>query len=401
MKYIAPDNLVAIAQIFNKHSYSLYLVGGAIRDYILRKENSDYDLTSSATPSEVKAMFRRTIDTGIKHGTVTVIFNGEHYEITTFRTEGDYSDSRHPDSVTFVRSLEEDLKRRDFTINALASDILTGDIIDLHGGMDDLEKGIIRAIGIPEDRFNEDALRMFRACRFAAKLDFTIEEKTLEAIKSLHSNIRKVSVERIKGEMDKLLLSPYPVRGLEYLIETGLMEEIIPELDFNPSLRKATLKAKEMGLPLTSLYAILFSTLKVEDTEKVLTRLKASNNEKKEITLLSSNLTVDVFDDLPVSIRRLIKKVGKDKISELLALRRAFGYTEGKDLIFESKILNELDNNPPLEIKDLAITGKDLEAIVKPGPEMGRILNSLLEEVIKNPRLNNRENLLELVSHGF
>lgn len=401
MKYIASDNLVAIAQIFNKHSYSLYLVGGAIRDYILRKENSDYDLTSSATPSEVKAMFRRTIDTGIKHGTVTVIFNGEHYEITTFRTEGDYSDSRHPDSVTFVRSLEEDLKRRDFTINALASDILTGDIIDLHGGMDDLEKGIIRAIGIPEDRFNEDALRMFRACRFAAKLDFTIEEKTLEAIKSLHSNIRKVSVERIKGEMDKLLLSPYPVRGLEYLIETGLMEEIIPELDFNPSLRKATLKAKEMGLPLTSLYAILFSTLKVEDTEKVLTRLKASNNEKKEITLLSSNLTVDVFDDLPVSIRRLIKKVGKDKISELLALRRAFGYTEGKDLIFESKILNELDNNPPLEIKDLAITGKDLEAIVKPGPEMGRILNSLLEEVIKNPRLNNRENLLELVNHGF
>ncbi len=401
MKYIAPDNLVAIAQIFNKHSYSLYLVGGAIRDYILRKENSDYDLTSSATPSEVKAMFRRTIDTGIKHGTVTVIFNGEHYEITTFRTEGDYSDSRHPDSVTFVRSLEEDLKRRDFTINALASDILTGDIIDLHGGMDDLEKGIIRAIGIPEDRFNEDALRMFRACRFAAKLDFTIEEKTLEAIKSLHSNIRKVSVERIKGEMDKLLLSPYPVRGLEYLIETGLMEEIIPELDFNPSLRKATLKAKEMGLPLTSLYTILFSTLKAEDTEKVLTRLKASNNEKKEITLLSSNLTVDVFDDLPVSIRRLIKKVGKDKISELLALRRAFGYTEGKDLIFESKILNELDNNPPLEIKDLAITGKDLEAIVKPGPEMGRILNSLLEEVIKNPRLNNRENLLELVNHGF
>lgn len=401
MKYIAPDNLVAIAQIFNKHSYSLYLVGGAIRDYILRKENSDYDLTSSATPSEVKAMFRRTIDTGIKHGTVTVIFNGEHYEITTFRTEGDYSDSRHPDSVTFVRSLEEDLKRRDFTINALASDILTGDIIDLHGGMDDLEKGIIRAIGIPEDRFNEDALRMFRACRFAAKLDFIIEEKTLEAIKSLHSNIRKVSVERIKGEMDKLLLSPYPVRGLEYLIEAGLMEEIIPEMDFTPSLGKATLKAKEMGLPLTSLYAILFSTLRAEDTEKVLTRLKASNKEKKEITLLSSNLTLDVFDDSPVSIRRLIKKVGKDKISELLALRRAFGHTEEKDLIFESKILNELDSNPPLEIKDLAITGKDLEAIVKPGPEMGRILNSLLEEVIKNPRLNNRENLLKLVNHGF
>ena len=204
MKYIAQENLVALARIFNKHSYSLYLVGGAVRDYILKKENSDYDLTTSATPDEVKVMFKRTIDTGIKHGTVTVIFSGEHYEITTFRTEGDYSDSRHPDSVTFVRSLEEDLKRRDFTINALACDIITGEIIDLHGGTDDLGKGIIRAIGIPEDRFDEDALRMFRACRFAAKLDFTIEENTLKAIKSLHGNIRKVSVERIKDEMDKV-----------------------------------------------------------------------------------------------------------------------------------------------------------------------------------------------------
>ena len=401
MKYIAQENLVALARIFNKHSYSLYLVGGAVRDYILKKENSDYDLTTSATPDEVKVMFKRTIDTGIKHGTVTVIFSGEHYEITTFRTEGDYSDSRHPDSVTFVRSLEEDLKRRDFTINALACDILTGEIIDLHGGTDDLEKGIIRAIGIPEDRFNEDALRMFRACRFAAKLDFTIEENTLKAIKSLHGNIRKVSVERIKDEMDKLLLSPCPVRGLEYLENTGLMEEIIPEITLTNSLKEAIRRAKENNLPLTSLYAILFSGMSSQDTEKALIHLKASNREKKEITLLSSGLGNIPYDNTPVSIRRLIKKYGKENILPLFTLRRAYGYTEEEDIRYEEKVKEELEKDPALEIKDLDITGKDLEAIVKPGPEMGRMLNYLLDEVIKNPRLNNRDDLLELASHGF
>ena len=401
MKYIAQENLVALARIFNKHSYSLYLVGGAVRDYILKKENSDYDLTTSATPDEVKVMFKRTIDTGIKHGTVTVIFSGEHYEITTFRTEGDYSDSRHPDSVTFVRSLEEDLKRRDFTINALACDIITGEIIDLHGGTDDLGKGIIRAIGIPEDRFNEDALRMFRACRFAAKLDFTIEENTLKAIKSLHGNIRKVSVERIKDEMDKLLLSPCPVRGLEYLENTGLMEEIIPEITLTTSLKEAIRRAKENNLPLTSLYAILFSGMSAQDTEKALIHLKASNREKKEITLLSSGLGNIPYDNTPVSIRRLIKKYGKENILPLFTLRRAYGYTEEEDLRYEEKVKEELKKDPALEIKDLDITGKDLEAIVKPGPEMGRMLNYLLDEVIKNPRLNNRDDLLELASHGF
>lgn len=401
MKYIAQENLVALARIFNKHSYSLYLVGGAVRDYILKKENSDYDLTTSATPDEVKVMFKRTIDTGIKHGTVTVIFSGEHYEITTFRTEGDYSDSRHPDSVTFVRSLEEDLKRRDFTINALACDIITGEIIDLHGGTDDLEKGIIRAIGIPEDRFDEDALRMFRACRFAAKLDFTIEENTLKAIKSLHGNIRKVSVERIKDEMDKLLLSPCPVRGLEYLENTGLMEEIIPEITLTTSLKEAIRRAKENNLPLTSLYAILFSGMSAQDTEKALMHLKASNREKKEITLLSSGLGNIPYDNTPVSIRRLIKKYGKENILPLFTLRRAYGYTEEEDIRYEEKVKEELEKDPALEIKDLDITGKDLEAIVKPGPEMGRMLNYLLDEVIKNPRLNNRDDLLELASHGF
>ena len=401
MKYIAQENLVALARIFNKHSYSLYLVGGAVRDYILKKENSDYDLTTSATPDEVKVMFKRTIDTGIKHGTVTVIFSGEHYEITTFRTEGDYSDSRHPDSVTFVRSLEEDLKRRDFTINALACDIITGEIIDLHGGTDDLEKGIIRAIGIPEDRFNEDALRMFRACRFAAKLDFTIEENTLKAIKSLHGNIRKVSVERIKDEMDKLLLSPCPVRGLEYLENTGLMEEIIPEITLTNSLKEAIRRAKENNLPLTSLYAILFSGMSAQDTEKALMHLKASNREKKEITLLSSGLGNIPYDNTPVSIRRLIKKYGKENILPLFTLRRAYGYTEEEDIRYEEKVKEELKKDPALEIKDLDITGKDLEAIVKPGPEMGRMLNYLLDEVIKNPRLNNRDDLLEHASHGF
>ena len=187
------ESLKALSSIFIDHGFSLYLVGGAVRDYLLSKPSHDYDFTTDARPEEIKSMFRHTIDTGIKHGTVTVLFKGESYEITTFRTESDYSDSRHPDSVTFVRSLSEDLKRRDFTINAFALDISKGEIIDEHGGFEDLKNGVIRAIGNPEERFKEDALRIMRAARFSAKLGFKIEENTKNAMTKLSSTIKKVS----------------------------------------------------------------------------------------------------------------------------------------------------------------------------------------------------------------
>ena len=226
---VAPE-LKALSDIFQKNGFSLYLVGGAVRDYVLGKPSHDYDFTTDALPMEVKSMFHRTIDTGIKHGTVTVLFKGGSYEITTFRTEGDYSDSRHPDNVCFVRSLEEDLKRRDFTINALASNVQDGEIIDMHEGLSDLKNGTIRAIGNPMERFKEDGLRMMRAARFSAKLGFSIEGNTLSAMKALKENIRNISRERIREEFFRLVDSPFPRMGLEAMEKSGLMEILFPEL---------------------------------------------------------------------------------------------------------------------------------------------------------------------------
>ncbi len=393
MLYKAPVDLVRIAEIFTSHGYDLYLVGGAVRDYVLGRENSDYDLTTSALPDEVKAMFKATINTGIKHGTVTVIYNHHHYEITTFRTEGDYSDSRHPDSVTFVRSLDEDLKRRDFTINALAVNILTGEIIDRHGGIEDLKKKTIRAIGEPEERFKEDALRMLRACRFSSKLNFSIEEETLLSIKDLHKNIEKVSVERIKDEIDKLLLSPYPTKGLRYMAQTGLWNTIMPAIELSESTLSSLERAKKMALPLEALYTVLFAYTDEKRRVNILNTLKASNKEKKLVLLLSSSSDPDTSIRDGETLRRRIKKVGKENVELLIKVRKALGK---EDPDYDKAILEEKEKNPPLSIKDLKINGSDLSGIVRPGPEMGNILNTLLEDVITNPSLNEREVLLRM-----
>ncbi len=402
MKYVSTENLHELSKIFSDHSYSLYLVGGAVRDFLLGRENSDYDLTTSALPEEVKKMFRRTIDTGIRHGTVTVLFRGEHYEITTFRTEGDYSDSRHPDSVTFVRSLEEDLKRRDFTINALAVDILTGSIIDLHKGKEDLEAKIIRAIGNPGERFHEDALRMMRACRFSAKLGFTIEENTLSAIKMLHSTITKVSAERIKDELDKLLSSPYAVRGMDYLKETGLMEMILPRnVSYSPSV---IAKACEEKLPLCSLYSLLFSSLDGKELSALLRRLKFSNCDSDEIKTICPLLNARYPDPAPLDARLFIKKSTK-KLAETVLDTRAVIFTGENEQKFSRLVREELEKNVPVEISELMLTGEDLSDVIPKGPGMGRMLNHLLQYVLENPSLNTREKLLEearnAVSRGF
>lgn len=396
MKYKAPEELVKLAEIFKKNSYSLYLVGGAVRDYVRGSVNNDYDLTTSALPEEVKAMFKKTIDTGIKHGTVTVIFNHVHYEITTFRTEGDYSDSRHPDSVTFVRSLEEDLKRRDFTINALAADISTGEIIDMQSGFEDLEKGIIRAIGKAEERFREDALRMLRAARFSSQLDYVIEEKTFDAMKKLHSNLEKVSTERIKSEMDKMLSSLNPLKGLDYMIESGLFDAVTPDFKLGNYQRKAFENINKSNLPLTSRYALLFNDLPRDILDEILEKLKFSNDEKKKIRMLHDNFFINTHTTDEVYIREKLSEIGKENMKDLLLFRRALGLKRREDYIFEACVQYEIDNNAPLEIKDLAVAGDDLSDIVEKGPKMGRMLRYLLKEVIKNPSLNTKEELRKM-----
>ncbi|HSP22167.1 MAG TPA: CCA tRNA nucleotidyltransferase [Planococcus sp. (in: firmicutes)] len=214
-----------VIQILEKAGFEAYIVGGAVRDYLLGKVPHDMDVASNAYPEEVKKLFNRTVDIGIEHGTVLVLMEGEGIEVTTFRTESEYTDLRRPDKVEFVQSLEEDLKRRDFTINAMAMDKDLA-IIDPFGGQSDLEKCLIRAVGEPGERFQEDALRMLRAVRFSGQLDFAIEEGTLKAIRSHAPLIRAVAVERLKNELDKILINPRTQRSMAYLKQSGLAEHL-------------------------------------------------------------------------------------------------------------------------------------------------------------------------------
>ena len=230
MKYPVPENIRRFASIFRDNGHKLYIVGGAVRDHLLGIPNSDYDFCTDAKPEEVISMFRHVIPTGIKHGTVTVLFKADTFEVTTFRTEGAYSDARHPDSVTFVTDLAEDLSRRDFTVNAFAADCLDGKIIDLFDGMKDLKDRTIRAIGVPRERFEEDALRIMRLARFCSKLGFEPDPETQKAATELCNNISNVSQERIYDELSKILLTKHPTVGLRLLEDMGVLEIILPEL---------------------------------------------------------------------------------------------------------------------------------------------------------------------------
>ena len=438
MRMMIPEDIRELAGIFRANGYSLYLVGGAVRDYILGKENNDYDFTTDAEPNDIKAMFRRTIDTGIKHGTVTVIFHRKHYEITTFRVDGDYSDSRHPETVEFVKSLEEDLSRRDFTINAFAAELPEGRIIDMHDGMHDLKKKVLRAIGDPVKRFEEDALRMMRGCRFSAQLGFSIERETENAMDKLSGTIGKVSAERIREELFRLIGSEYPRMGLEAMRRTGLMEEILPELSATFGFEQGGLHAETLyehlllalewsanhGYPMTVRLASLFHDIgktavrapgkdrmwtfygheeaSAEMVDAIFRRLKTSNEERESVMHLVRNHMFSYTPDWRGSaVRRFIRRVGIENIDPLFELRIAdmnatLGHAPDISNLyaFAARINEELDKNSALSIRDLDINGTRLIQLgIKPGPEIGRILSALLDEVIEDPSLNNKDYL--------
>lgn len=224
-----PQKVDYIINQLVKNGFEAYAVGGCVRDSILGKEPEDWDITTSAKPEEVKNIFKRTIDTGILHGTVTVMLEKEGYEVTTYRIDGEYEDNRHPKEVEFTSNLVEDLKRRDFTINAMAYNTQNG-MVDIFGGLKDIQMGIIRCVGSARDRFDEDALRILRAIRFSAQLGFEIEEETVEAIKEKKENLKNISAERIRVELNKLLLSDYPEK-LFIAYKTGITKVILPEFD--------------------------------------------------------------------------------------------------------------------------------------------------------------------------
>lgn len=432
-KYPVPEKIKQFASIFKENGYSLYIVGGAVRDHLLGIQNSDWDFCTDALPQQVMEIFKHVIPTGIKHGTVTVLFKGDQFEVTTFRTEGAYSDMRHPDSVKFVRSLEEDLSRRDFTVNAFAADCLDGTIIDLFNGMSDLENKVIRAIGVPHERFQEDALRMMRLARFCSRLGFDADPATLEAATELSQNIAFVSAERICDELTKTLMTKKPTVGLSILEKTGVMAAILPELidcrkceqtkvgasdvlehiynavdatasfNYNLVVRMAALLhdiGKPSCLKLNAYGFMRFYGHDVKSAEMardVLKRLKCSNAFMDQVCIIIENHMVKYQSNwTDGAVKRFINRVGKENINNLFELQWCDQIaSEGKSRVeaYEEFIarIKEAETQP-LTVKDLAITGNDLAKIGIPKSKvMGEILNQLLDMVLDYPTLNSKE----------
>lgn len=364
-----------VLQTLEDAGFEAYFVGGSVRDVLLHRHVHDVDITTSAYPEEVKELFDKSIDTGIKHGTVTVLYGGESYEITTFRTESGYQDFRRPDHVTFVQNLDEDLKRRDFTINALAMD-MHGDIVDLFNGIEDLKNHIIRAVGNPEKRFHEDALRMMRAVRFMSQLEFKLEEKTEQAIKDNHELLKKISVERIREEFVKMGLGPFSRQAFQIFLDTQLSEDVpdfagkkdllqvYPQLKFSPTME-------------TSLWAVIIILLKVpnENIGKFMRDWKNSNamTEKVEQIIKMFDL---IADHVPTDYE--LFEAGEDIIINTIDVADILGQPVSSEAL--------VDRYLALPIKtpsELAVDGRFLiKRGMRPGAQLGRTLNQIRKKVI-------------------
>ena len=399
MKINIPQKAAQILKTLNAAGYEAYVVGGCVRDSILGREPGDWDITTSALPEQVKELFRRTVDTGIQHGTVTVMMDKEGFEVTTYRVDGEYHDGRHPDAVTFTRSLEEDLKRRDFTINAMAYHPEHG-LVDLFGGMEDIGKRIIRCVGNPVERFTEDALRMLRAVRFSAQLGFTVEENTKAALARMSGNLEHVSAERIQTELVKLLVSDHP-DYLRTAWETGLTREFLPEFD-------ACMETEQNTPHHCYTVGEHFKTHGPAGEKlagKILRRLKFDN-----ATIRNTCRLIRYHDLRPApaaeDVRRSVNLIGEDLFPLYLKVQKA-------DLLAQSTYKREdklarlsgvtetyqgiLKRGECTSLKILAVTGKDLINAGHPaGPELGDLLERLLDWVLKDPSLNTKEKLLEI-----
>ncbi|MDE7130641.1 MAG: CCA tRNA nucleotidyltransferase [Lachnospiraceae bacterium] len=432
-----PDKVHKIIEILETAGYEAYAVGGCVRDSILGREPNDWDITTSAKPEETKRLFARTIDTGIKHGTVTVMLDKEGFEVTTYRIDGIYEDSRHPKEVTFTASLEEDLKRRDFTVNAMAYNERTG-LVDIFGGLADIDQGIIRCVGNAEERFTEDALRMLRAVRFSAQLGYEIEEKTKQAICRLASNLKKISAERIQAELVKLVISPHP-HYLRTAYETGITKQILPEFDIcmetnqnNPhhcyNVGEHILHAMQETAPDKVLrLGMLFhdvakpQTLSIDDegithnkghaelgekmTRQILRRLKFDNDtiDKVSKIVLYHDQEVGLT---PSGVRRAVNRMGEEIFTMLFAVQYADVLAQSdylreeklQKLTYKKEIYEGIcQRKECLNLKDLAVTGSDLIALGIPaGRQIGVILNDLLDIVLEEPARNTREELLRI-----
>lgn len=435
-----PEGAKKIINILKQNGHQAYLVGGCVRDSLLGLPVAEWDITTSAEPKAVMGLFKKAVPTGIEFGTVTVILPDGQYEVTTFRSDENYADGRHPKNVIFTDDICQDLSRRDFTINAMAYDPETGELIDEYEGQNDLKKRSIRAVGEPQARFLEDGLRPVRACRFAAKLNFKIEPKTLAAIGQTLKITKKVAPERIRDELVKMMAAAKPSIGIEYMRGSGLLKLILPELeachgvDQPPEFHKYDVywhnlhacDAAPAGDTIIRLAALLHDigkpSCKKDDTfynhdkvgselaEKVLKRLRFSNADIKKISNLISHHMFNYSSEWSdAAVRRFIRRIGGvENLADLFALRRAD--TKAMEQEIGSAYLAELqkridkiiEEENALDVSDLKIDGKDvMQALkIKPGPKVGKVLNDLLEKVLDDPKLNEREKLLEMVKRN-
>lgn len=442
MKIQLPEKVNTIIQTLQEHGYEAYAVGGCVRDSLLGREPGDWDITTSASPDETKKLFARTVDTGIEHGTVTVLLGKEGFEVTTYRIDGKYEDSRHPTEVIFTRNLREDLLRRDFTINAMAYNDTEG-IVDIFGGMDDLKRKIIRCVGNARERFGEDALRIMRGVRFAAQLGFSLEKETKEAMTELAPTLEKISAERIQTELVKLLVSDSPelIREAYHL---GVTAVILPEFDemmrtgqetkyHRYDVGEHTVQAvcnvpPDKVLRLTMLlHDVAKPEMKTVDADgtahfkghdirgeqkakEILRRLKFDNGtihkvtklvrwhdyrmpaEKKNVRKAMSKISVELF---PMYL--LVKR------ADILAHSMYRREEELENLSGLQKCYEEIvADHECVSLKQLAVTGTDLIGIgMKPGKQIGEVLNELLRIVLEYPEFNNKEHLLRFVQNRF
>ena len=438
IKIELPLKVNKIITTLQQNGYEAYAVGGCVRDSILGREPEDWDITTSAMPEETKALFQKTFDTGIEHGTVTVLLEKEGFEVTTYRIDGKYEDNRHPREVTFTRSLKEDLLRRDFTINAMAYNEKDG-LVDIFGGIDDLQKGMICCVGNARERFSEDALRILRGIRFAAQLGFSIEEETRQGMKELAPTLQNISAERVQVELIKMIVSTRP-ELLRDAYELGITKQFLPEFDrlmmteqetphhmYNvgehtlqamrnirsDKVLRLTMLLHDMGKPALKTMdeaGVAHFKKHAAESEKIakriLKRLKFDNDTLNKVTKLV------FYHDYrmpatPKNVRRAMNKIGEDLFPYYMVVRRAYVLAQSmyrreekiRNLDEIEEIYKEIVRNKEcVSLRSLAITGKDLiDAGMEPGKEIGEKLNELLELVIENPELNTKEMLMERV----
>lgn len=403
MRIEMPYDVEWIIGKIREHGFEAFAVGGCVRDTLLSRTPEDWDITTSARPEEVKGIFQKTVDTGIEHGTVTVIKNHSGYEVTTYRIDGEYRDCRHPDSVEFTSNLKEDLKRRDFTINAMAYSHETG-IVDAFGGMEDLKAGVIRCVGNPMDRFTEDALRILRAIRFAAQLDFEIEEETYGAVAQIAPNLKMVSKERIQVELTKLLLSDHTEKiamveetGISAYVADGFDQVFLdrPDRQMPDSEAVSFHSFQELGtLPQekSMRWAGLLRRMEPQEAKKILKALKLDNETTGNVKAMVEEAAC-CYAPEKTQIRRALSRVTREQFKGALALMELDGKP---DVDRRRKLLEEiLEDGDCVSLKDLAVNGGDLMAAgIRQGKEIGETLKYLLDLVLEDPSLNRKDILL-------